>query len=109
MVSVRYARFNAGLMATILYNSRPGIEEPIEVWDFIPGYSRDPDEVEADKMRRSIKDGVITAFTRMSNRTLGQVRHEAAAMIQRMTEAGTEDAEAIVREVFEQVIRQPFE
>jgi hypothetical protein len=108
MIGVRYARFNAGLLATILYNARPGVDEPVEVWDFIPGFSRDSTEVEADKLRRSIKDAVGQAFIRMQNRTVEQVRQEAAAMIQRMTDAGTEDAESIVREVFEDIIKVPF-
>lgn len=109
MIAVRHARFNAGLVATILYNSRPGIEDPIEVWDFLPGFERDQENIEKEKTLRSVRQGVYVAFTRMGHITVEQARKEAAAMVDRMTTAGTEDADAIVREVFEEVIQQPFE
>lgn len=110
MVSVRHARFNAGLLVSTYYNAhRSQDADPMEVWDFIPGYERDEEEVERDRKRRSIKSGVEAAFTRMQGKTLVQVRAEATAMIRRLKDGGTEDAELMVKEAFEQVIRQPLD
>ena len=107
MVSVRYARFNAGLLAATYYNAHRGESEPLEVWDFVPGLERSPEEKDADKLRASVRHGVLIAFSRMRG-SVEQVRAEAWAMIERMTENGTEDAEAIVRSVFQEVIKQPW-
>jgi hypothetical protein len=108
-VSIRHARFNAGLVASMLFNAhRDKDAEPLEVWDFISGYERDAEEVEREKLRRSIKSGVVVAFTRMKGKNVEQVRAQAAAMIQSMTAAGTEGADGIVREAFEEVVRVPY-
>ena len=110
MVRVRHERFNAGLIASTYFNAhRSGDAEPLEVWDFVPGFERDAEDLEQDKLRRSMRAGVFTAFTRMPYVSVEQARLEAKAMVARMTDAGTEDAEAIVREVFQEVIQQPWE
>jgi hypothetical protein len=110
MIAVRHSRFNAGLLASLMYNANRGPDsDPLEVWDFVPGFERDTEEVEADKLRRSIRQGVLIAFSRMQNKTLQDVREEAKAMVQRMAAEGVEDADGIVREVFEDVIKQPLE
>lgn len=109
VIEIRHARFNTGLLASIIYNANRSAEsEPLEVWDFVPGFARDPEEIEADKLRQSVRNGVLVAFTRMGKRTVSQVRAEAAAMIERMKAAGTEDAEQIVREVFEEVLKVSY-
>jgi hypothetical protein len=109
MVGIRYARFNAGLLASTYYNAhRSEDSEPLEVWDFLPGFERDPAEVEREKMRRSVKHGVRVAFGQMGTMTVERARQVAASMIRNMEENGTEDADAIVREVFEEVIQQPY-
>ena len=110
MVGVRHARFNAGLITATYYNAhRSEDTEPLEVWDFIPGFEREPGEIEREKLQRSIRSGVLVAFTRMGKVTVEQARLEAAAMIERMKANGTEDADALVREVFYEVIKQPYE
>jgi hypothetical protein len=110
MISVRYQRYNAGLLAAILCNSHAGTDaEPVEAWDFIPGFQRNGDEVEAAKLRRSVRHGIRVAFGSMRNKTVEEVRQDARGMIERMAAAGTDDAEALVREVFEEVIQQPWE
>ena len=109
MVAVRYGRFNAAMIAAMLYNARPGIEDTVDVWDFIPGYAKDPQDVEREKMTRSVRQSVRVAFSRMRSMTVEQVRKEAAAMIARMQNAETADAEQIVRAVFQEVIQQPFD
>jgi hypothetical protein len=109
MVDVRHARFNAGLITSTFFNAnRSADAEALEVWDFIPGFERNADEVEQDKLRRSVYQSVEHAFTRMHGRTVEQVRAEAVAMIKRMEGHGTQDAEGIVREAFESVIQQPY-
>jgi hypothetical protein len=112
MVRVRYARFNAGLVASTIYNAnRSGDSEPVEVWDFIPGYGRTEAEKEADKLQASVRQSVRVAFTRMQGKTVGAVRAEAAGMIARLVEGGTdrEEAEQLVRSTFEEVIKQPWQ
>ena len=110
MIAVRHARFNAGLIASTIYNAhRGGDSDPIEVWDFLPGYERDPEEIEQEKLQRSTRQGVLVAFSRMQGKTVEQVRVEAVKMVARMTESGVTDAEYMVREAFQEVIQQPFE
>lgn len=109
MVAIRHARFNTGLMASIYYNAhRSGESEPIEVWDFIPGYERTAEETEEDKLRTSIRHGIVIAFSRLQG-TPEQVRAQAHKMVARMREAGTEGAEEMVREVFEEVTKQAWD
>lgn len=109
MVAIRHARFNAALVAAMLYNANRGADsEGVEVWDFLPGYERDPEEVERDKKERSIRQGIRAAFANMPSVTVEKARAEAGLMVERLQANGTENAEQIVREVYEEVIQQPW-
>lgn len=110
-VAIRHARFNAALVTTTMFNAhRSADADPLEVWDFIPGYERDQDVIERDKVTRSIRHGVLVAFTNMRGKTVEQVRGIAPTMIRSLTANGTdaEDADAIVRDAFEEVIQVPW-
>lgn len=110
MVDTRQARFNAALITTTIYNAnRSKDSDPLEVWDFIPGYERDQDEMDREKARQSIQQGIRVALTGMRGKTVEQVREAAKAMISNLQRNGTEDADDIVREAFEEVIQAPLE
>lgn len=107
---MRKARFNAALITSTVFNaSRSAESEPLEVWDFIPGFERDVDEIEHEKSRRAIRHGVVVAFSNMHGKTVEQVRDAAKSMIQNLRANGTEDADELVRGVFEEVIKVPLE
>jgi hypothetical protein len=106
-VSIRYDRFNAALVTATLYNSRRSEDsDPVEVWDFLPGFERDPEEVEQDKRRKSTKQAIVAAFGRMEGMSPGRVRAEAEAMILRMSTV--EDAAELVRDVYTQVTKRAW-
>ena len=101
MVTLEHARFNAGLVASILYNANRGEDtDALSPFDFLHGHQRDPEEIEAEKTRRSIKHAISVAFAEMGSATPEQVQAEKARMIQRMTASGVEDAEQLIREVY---------
>lgn len=109
MVESRQDRFNAALITSTIFNANRGKDaEPLEVWDFIPGYERDPDDVEHEKAQRAIRHGIVVAFSNMRGKTVEQVRGAAAEMIRNLQAHGTEDADVMVREVFEEVIQVPY-
>ena len=101
MIEIRHARFNAALITSTLYNAhRSQDSEALEVWDFIPGFDRDEDEIEADKMRRSIKHAISVAFAEMDTATAEEVQAEKVRMIARMKANGVDDPEQLIREVY---------
>lgn len=101
MVAVRHARFNAALSASAVYNAHRGEDtDPLSPFDFLPGFERDPEEVEAEKSRKAVKQAVGVAFAEMKGATAEQVRAEKVRMIERMKANGIEDAEELIREVY---------
>jgi hypothetical protein len=100
-ISIRHNRFNAALVATVLINAnRAGDNEPVSPFDFIADFQRSPDEIEAEKLRKSIKSAIALAFVQMKGASREEVLAEKAAMIQRMTNNGVEDPEGLIREVY---------
>lgn len=101
MVSIRHARFNAGLMASVYFNAhRSEDTDPIEVWDFIPGYARTAEDVEDDKRRKAIKQSIKLEMTSMFGSTPERIAAKRKQLISRMREDGVQDPEGIYRECF---------
>jgi hypothetical protein len=101
MIAVRHSRFNAALTASVVYNAHRGEDsEALSPFDFLPGFERDAEEEEAEKMRKSAKHAIAVAFSQMDGLSAHQVRVEKARMIHRMKLNGVEDPEELIREVF---------
>ena len=101
MVSVRRARFDAALIASVTYNAHRGTDsEALQPWDFLPGFERDPEEEEAEKLRKSMKHAISVAFSEMQFSTPEAVQLEKHRMIARMKAGGVEDPEGLIREVY---------
>jgi hypothetical protein len=100
-IELRHKRFNSALIVSTLVNlNRSPDSDAVSPFDLIPGYDVDPEEVEADKLRRSIKHGIALAFTQMRGASAQQVQAENSRMIERMTAEGVEDPEGLINEVF---------
>jgi hypothetical protein len=101
MVEIRHARFNAGLTAAMIYNAnRSADSEPLEVWDFLPGFEQDPLEAEAEKHRKELKRAVSQALCRVATEPMEKVQEVRAYLIARIRDNGIEDPEGLIREVF---------
>lgn len=101
MIAVRHSRFNAALTASVVFNAhRSEDSEPLSPFDFLPGFERDPDEEEAEKLRKSAKHAIAVAFSEMGELSAHNVQVEKARMIHRMKANGVEDPEELIREVF---------
>jgi hypothetical protein len=100
-VEVRHARFNAALVASILVNAhRADDSEPVSPFDFLPGFQRDDEQMEKDRLRRSTKKAVAAALGQMTGKTVDELRTIKDGMVERMRKQGIEDPEEIVREVY---------
>lgn len=104
MIEVRYARFNAALVSAVLINGRPRAADddslPVSPFDFLPGFQRDPEELEKLRERRAIKKAIAVGFTQMGGLTPEGAQEEKRKMIERLRSNGVEDAEELIREVF---------
>jgi hypothetical protein len=100
-IEVRHARFNAALVTSALCNAnRAADSEAVTPFDFLAGFERDPDEMEAEKRRRSTKQAIAAAFVEMAGQPKEKILAERARMVESMTANGVEDADGLIREVF---------
>jgi hypothetical protein len=101
MIAVRHARFNAALIASHLYNANRGADtDAVSPFDYLPGYERSEEDIEAEKTRKSVKHAISVAFSERGFATPEAAQAEKARMILRMRATGVEDAEQLFREVF---------
>lgn len=87
-------------MATILNVNRGKDSEWVSPFDFLPGFERDPQEVEAEKQRKDVIREIRRTFIDMPKATPEQVKQERDRIIARLTERGYEDPEGMMREAF---------
>lgn len=99
---LRQGRFNAALITSALINShRASVDsDAVSPYDFIGGLEQDPEDVEADKMRASVKHAIKVAFAENRAMSHEQVLAEKTRMIANMTAEGIEDPEGLFRECF---------
>jgi hypothetical protein len=99
-MEIRHARFNAGLIASVLINRYRGEDsEPTSPFDFIPGFI-DPEE-EAERQREEeIKRSIARAFARLAGEPMEKILAKRERMIERMTANGIENAAELITEVF---------
>lgn len=101
-MEIRHARYNAGLIASSLYNVNRGTAEirALTPFDFIPGFQMDPEEEEQAEKRRSIKHAVGVALSRLPDDVTPEgVQAWRDRTVTRLKAQGFEDAEELVREV----------
>jgi hypothetical protein len=99
MVAVRYARFNAGLVASTDHNWHVAPEDTVSPFDYIPGFF-DPTAKEKAKHRRSLQTDVKRALMRVSDDSPERVRAVTKGLINMLRENGVDDPEALIQEVF---------
>jgi hypothetical protein len=99
-IRIRYDRFNTALVASVLINSHRGNRDPISPYDFLAGYEADPEDIERQKTRDSIKEGIAARLKKMMGSTAGEVKAECLAIIARLAANGVEDPEGLLREVY---------
>ena len=100
-IELRHARFNAALVTSVLINSHQSAEsDATSPYDFVPGLDIDEEELEKQKLRKSIKHSIALAFTQMKCRTPEEAANAKADMLANMRKSGVEDPEGIFREVF---------
>lgn len=99
-VDIRYARFNAALVASTLINAnRTEDSEPVHPYDFIPGLEDEEDKENA-RLRKSAKKSVIIAFVALRNKNAEEIQTAKSRIIENLQESGIEDPEELIREVF---------
>ena len=100
---IRHQRFNAGLIASAIFNAnRVSTDSPaLSAFDFIAGFQLDPEEEERDKLRRSIKHSIALTMIDLSrNKTPDEVKELKAKVLANLRKSGVEDAEELFNEVF---------
>jgi hypothetical protein len=100
-IGIRYGRFNAGLVASFIFNASGAASEgeAIEPWDFLPGYE-DEEGKEKERERRRMRLDVKKAIMRVATRSPEEVRKVTDTIVQRLRDNGVEDPEDLIREVF---------
>lgn len=100
-MDIRHERFNAGLVAAILINSRPkATKKAVTPFDFIPGFERNPLEVWREEQRDEAKQLVAEVFCRMPEATRDEVLRKRDELVEHFRKRGLEDPEGLIREVF---------
>ena len=100
-IEIRHARFNAGLVTSALLNRNRGENtDPVSPFDFLSGYETDPEELEAEKLRKSIIRSIKVGLSMFHSATPEAVQAEKYKMIARLQDNGVDDAEQLFREAF---------
>jgi hypothetical protein len=99
---LRYARFNAALVASAICNvNRAADAEPVSPFSFIPGFEPDPVDEAQRKRRRGAVQSIRVALSRLPDGvTTEAVLELKGKMIARLQGQGFEDAADIMREAF---------
>lgn len=101
MVSIRHARFDAALITAAIVNANRSAEsDSVSPFDFLQGFERDHEAEEKEKLRKSIKHGIVIAMCNFQG-TPEQLEAEKLRMVARMIDSGVEDPEQVLREVEE--------
>lgn len=98
-IELRHARFNAALVASTLYNiNRPKDVDPLSAFDFLPGFDKDPAEIEQTKQRRAMVHNIRATFAMLppGANAVGL----RVTMIDRLRANGHEDAEEMFTEAY---------
>jgi hypothetical protein len=99
--AIRYERFNTGIIAAAIINrSLPEGTEPVSPFDFLVGFERDPAEVEREKARKSwqaVTRGKVAGLFGVNE---GQAADARRALVKQITQAGIDDAEELVGEIW---------
>lgn len=104
-IAIRQSRFNAALVASTIFNAnRPNGSDPIEVWDFLAGFERSPEEEEQRQTRRELRRTVGRVLGRAATDSPERVRSITAELLSRIAAAGVADGEALIREVFPEAV-----
>ncbi len=100
-IALRHSRFNAALIGSILINSHRAAEsDSVSPFDFLAGFERDPEEVEKEKLRQSVKSAIALTLGHMAAKSPEELQKIVRDMIDRMRGNGIENPEELVREVF---------
>lgn len=100
-ISIRHARFNAALTTSALINlHRSQDSEPVSPYDFLPGFERDKEAEEKEKLEKSIVHGIKIAFAEMKNKSRDEILRERDAMVKRMKANGIENPEELIRRAY---------
>lgn len=98
--AIRHARFNSALVASALINiNRAPDTDALSPYDFLPGFETDPEEVEKEKERKSIRHAIRVALAEM-HCGREEILAERDRIVERLRKSGIEDPEELVREAY---------
>ncbi len=101
MIAIRRARFDAALIASVTYNAhRSADADPLEPWDFLPGYERDPEDVEHEKHMKAVRQSIKLDMTATFGQSPERVAAKRQQLIDRMRADGIDNPEAVYAECF---------
>lgn len=100
-IQIRHARHDASFIVATLFNLQRGDSaEVLSPFDFLPGFERDPDEVEAEKIRKETIADIRRTFTRMRGATMERVQEVRRKILDTLRERGFDRPEEIITEAF---------
>jgi hypothetical protein len=101
-IQIRHARHDAAfIVATLLNVNRVSSDSDwCSPFDFLPGFERDPQEVEAEQRRREVVRSIRQTFINMPDASHERVQEARGKIIARLKERGYEDAEQLMTDAF---------
>lgn len=101
-IEIRHARHDAAFIAATLMNINraSSSEEWLSPFDFLPGFERDPAEIEAEHRRRDVVRSIRYAFLSMRNLPREKVLEARDKMVARLKANGYENAEELMTEAY---------
>lgn len=81
-------------------NRASSSEEWLSPFDFLPGFERDPAEIEAEHRRRDVVRSIRYAFLSMRNLPREKVLEARDKMVARLKANGYENAEELMTEAY---------
>lgn len=97
-IEIRHARHDAAFVVASMFNLQGA--KGVTAYDFLPGFQREPEEVEAEQQRRDVVREIRRTFVRHSNATADQVRIIRGQIVSDLKRRGFEDAEVLIAEAY---------
>lgn len=101
-IRIRHRRHDAAFIVSTLLNLNRGTTDSdwISPYDFLPGFERDPEEVEAEERRKNAIRSVRFTFLSLKNASQERVLEVREKLLSSLRGQGFSDPEAMMTEAF---------